>query len=83
MVVYVVQKGDTLSKIGLRYNVTVNAIKKANSDLIKNVNDIQVGWRLKIPIEESKNYYTIGKALEACLNDIEKLDSFKALKALL
>ncbi|ADI02383.1 Peptidoglycan-binding lysin domain protein [Syntrophothermus lipocalidus DSM 12680] len=45
-VVYIVQKGDTLSEIAVRYKTTVKAIKDANklsSDLIK------VGQKLVIP----------------------------------
>lgn len=45
-VVYIVQKGDTLSEIALRYKTTVKAIKEANklnSDLIR------IGQKLVIP----------------------------------
>ena len=83
MVTHVVQKGETLGKIAQRYNVTINAIKDANNETIKDVNKIGIGWKLKIPVDASKNYYTIGKALETCLNDIKNLDSYKVLKGLL
>jgi len=46
-VVYVVQRGDTLSGIAQRYKTTVAAIVKANG--IKNANLIYVGQRLAIP----------------------------------
>lgn len=36
-----------------------------------------------VVLNNSKNYEAIGRATEKCLNDIEKLDSFKQLKALL
>ena len=59
--VYVVQRGDTLSELAVRFNTTVRAIKEANnlsSDLIR------VGQKLVIPglspqplkaVEESRN----------------------------
>jgi len=46
-VVYVVQRGDTLSGIAQRYKTIVAAIVKANG--IKNANLIYVGQRLAIP----------------------------------
>ena len=46
-VVYVVQRGDTLSGIAQRYKTTVAAIAKANA--IKNANLIYIGQRLTIP----------------------------------
>lgn len=45
---YAVQKGDTLSGIAKKYGTTVSAIQKLNSSLIKNVNLIQVGWRIRV-----------------------------------
>jgi LysM repeat protein len=44
---YVVQKGDTLSKIAARFNVTVEAIVVANN--LKNPNAIFIGQTLVIP----------------------------------
>lgn len=45
-IVYVVQKGDTLSKIASKYGTTYQAIAKLNG--IKNPNLIKVGQKLKI-----------------------------------
>jgi LysM repeat protein len=45
--VYVVQAGDSLSKIAVKYGVTVSAIMKANN--ISNANLIRVGQKLTIP----------------------------------
>lgn len=45
--VYVVKKGDTLSKIATKYNTTVDAICKLNN--IENPNLIFVGQKLLIP----------------------------------
>lgn len=47
---YTVKKGDCLSTIAAKFKTTVYDIKKANPDKIKNVNVIQVGWVLKIPV---------------------------------
>lgn len=47
-VYYTVKKGDTLSAIAKKYGTTVSAIQKLNSSLIKNVNLIQVGWKLRV-----------------------------------
>lgn len=44
---YVVQKGDNLSRIATRFNVTVDAIVRANH--LKDPNAIQVGQTLIIP----------------------------------
>lgn len=83
MITHVVQSGDTLNRIATRYNVTVRDIQNANKKLITNVNIVKVGWALKIPIETATNYYELGKQLEKCLNDIEKLDSFKILRGMM
>jgi LysM repeat protein len=45
--VYIVQRGDTLSRIAARYGTTVNAIVKANN--LSNPNYIYAGQRLIIP----------------------------------
>lgn len=85
MAIHKVQKGDTLSAIAQKYGTTVTAIQKANSSLIKNVNVIRVGWSLTIPtpVTSSKNYEKIGKQVEKVLQDINNLDSFKSLLAML
>lgn len=46
---YTVQKGNTLSAIAKKHGCTVADIIAANSDLIRNPNQIHVGWQLKIP----------------------------------
>lgn len=45
---YTVQRGDTLSGIAKKYGTSVSAIQKLNSSLIKSVNLIQVGWRIRV-----------------------------------
>ena len=46
---YTVQSGDSLSKIGKKYDVSWQDIFEANKDIIKNPDLIQPGWKLKIP----------------------------------
>lgn len=48
-IIYVVKKGDNLTKIAKKYNTTWKAIYKKNKELIgDNPNLILVGWKLKI-----------------------------------
>ena len=47
-VYYTIQRGDTLSGIARRYGTSVSAIQKLNASLIKNVNQIQVGWKIRV-----------------------------------
>lgn len=48
--VYIVKKGDTLSKIALQFGVSVEELVKANS--IENANLIYIGQKLEIPEEQ-------------------------------
>lgn len=55
--IHVVQKGETLSKISLRYFGTPNrwkAIFEANRDRISNINSLKVGSKIVIPEEQVK-----------------------------
>ena len=47
-VYYTVQSGDTLSAIAGRYGTSVEAIQRLNPDRIRNVNVIEVGWRIRV-----------------------------------
>lgn len=47
-VYYTVRSGDTLSAIARRYGTTVSAIQKLNVSLIRNVNQIRVGWKIRV-----------------------------------
>lgn len=47
-VYYTVRSGDTLSAIARKYGTTVATIQKLNSSLIRNVNLIQVGWKIRV-----------------------------------
>jgi LysM repeat protein len=46
---YVVKSGDSLSKIGQQFGVSWKEIYEANTDVVKNPDMIQPGWKLKIP----------------------------------
>ena len=48
-VTYTVQAGDTLWAIARKYGCSIAEIMAANSDRIKNPNQIRAGWQLKIP----------------------------------
>nr|DAT74192.1 MAG TPA: hypothetical protein [Caudoviricetes sp.] len=47
-VYYTVKSGDTLSGIAKNYGTTVSAIQKLNPTLIKNVNLILTGWKIRV-----------------------------------
>ncbi|MCC6093489.1 MAG: LysM peptidoglycan-binding domain-containing protein [Lachnospiraceae bacterium] len=47
-VYYTVRSGDTLSAIAQKYGTSVSAIQKLNPTLIRNVNLIQVGWKIRV-----------------------------------
>lgn len=84
---YTIKAGDTLSKIANKYGCTVAEIKAKNS-IIKDVNKIQAGWTIEIPTKQTvitytKDYASIGKQLEICLKEIEKLDSVKKLMGMM
>lgn len=42
------KSGDTLSAIARKYGTTVAAIQKLNPTLIKNVNLIITGWKIRV-----------------------------------
>lgn len=48
IIIYMVQKGDTLSGIAKKYNTTVATLQKLNANLIKDINKIGVGWKLRV-----------------------------------
>lgn len=80
---YIVKKGDTLSGIAKKYNTSPDVIKKYNS-LIKDVNKISAGWVLNIPVSEgsekvSEGCETLKTLINNCMDDIEKLESYKKL----
>lgn len=83
---YTVKRGDNLTKIAAQFGVSIIAIQAANPDLIKNIHSIKTGWVLNIPVEVEELKPAkpdLKTALNKCLADIEKLDSFKELSELL
>ena len=66
--VYTVKNRDTLSDIAKRHGVTIGAIQQSNPK-IKNINRIQVGWKLEIP------------AHKVFIKKAKVAKKFKALKA--
>ena len=79
MATYKIKSGDTLSGIAKKYNTTVARLQSANSTLIKDPNNIKAGWVIQIPDEPKVDYTALGKQVEKCLDDIEKLSSVKVL----
>lgn len=84
MKVYTVKAGDTLSKIANQFGTTVEAIRSANKETIKNVNNIHVGWRLSIPVSErsERDYEAIGKQFCKCMDSMDNIDGFDDLMKL-
>jgi len=69
---YVVQKGDTLGKIGQKFGVQWKEIATLNQ--IKNVNLIRVGQKLKIPGKTQTNATTVQTDIvSAAGTDVENL----------
>ena len=78
--IYTVKKGDTLSAIAKKYNVTVEALVASNS--IKNKDVIFIGQVLKIPENKAPDANTI-KIINDCVSDIQNLPSFKRFMELI
>lgn len=47
-VYYTVKSGDTLSGIANKYGTSVSAIQNLNPTIIKNVNLILTGWKIRV-----------------------------------
>lgn len=83
---YTVKRGDTLSEIAEKYQVTVEALVASNG--IRNPDIIKAGQKLIIPEakkdepEKSKDSQIL-EALNNCLAAIEDLEEFKTLSGLL
>lgn len=77
---HTVKKGDTLWSISRLYNISVDEIVKLNG--LKNPDLIRVGQVLKIREKKTENTALV-KAIDDCLNAIEKLPEFKALEVLI
>lgn len=75
--VYVVRKGDTLTKIAEKYNTTVTALAELNR--INNPDVIRVGQVLTLPEKKAEKPAEpdIKEMFQQCVSDIEKLPSFQ------
>lgn len=74
---HTVKRGDTLSEIAEKYNVTVAALAAANG--ITNPDRIDVGQILTIPGSDGK----LKQAFNDCLSAIVEMQEYKALSGLL
>jgi len=77
--VYVVRKGDTLSKIAKKNKVSVDQLKKWNSALRKNPDKLKVGQQVVVWVEApvSGKQASVGAANKGSLVGGEKLESGK------
>lgn len=87
--IYIVKRGDTLSQIALRFNVTVQEIAKQNN--IKNVNLIYPGQRLIIngetchydcghilhTVRKGESLWTISRRYNTTISNIVRLNRIK------
>lgn len=79
MLIHVVQRGDNLITLAEKYGVSVRDIQKANSDRIKDVNIIRIGWELIIPTPSDESFQQLfQQAVEkvAELPEVKKLMRF-------
>ena len=76
MKTYTVKKGDTLSAIAKKYGVSVSTLQTWNK--IQDPNRIYAGQVLNVS-KPTKDYVSLGQAFTACLEDIEKLESYQKL----
>lgn len=89
MQTYKIKKGDTLSAIATAFGTSVEALRMANSELIKDVNMLEVGWVIIIPntskpANNSDSYYNmLGRMFHRAMKDIKEVPSVKELLALL
>ena len=58
---YTVQKGDSLGKISGLYGSTPEKFKESNPELIKDINNISVGAKLRVPRDSSRVTYEFQK----------------------
>ena len=49
VIVYQIERGDSLKKIARWYNTTVDAIMAVNIGIITNANDISAGYYIYVP----------------------------------
>ena len=82
---YTVKSGDSLYKIANQYNVTVDAIKRANN---LTTNTLQIGEVLRIPLGTSRettytvksgdSLYSIAKKYNTTVNRLKELNNLSS-----
>ena len=82
---YTVKSGDSLYKIAGQYNVTVDAIKRANN---LTTNTLQIGQVLRIPLGTSRettytvksgdSLYSIAKKYNTTVNRLKELNNLSS-----
>lgn len=87
---YTIQRGDTLTRIASRFNISVEAIARENN--IKDVDYIRTGDVLNIPvgvsndsaaIEKEETEIKLADAIKKCMIALENLPEYKQLEKLL
>lgn len=73
MVTYTVKRGDTLTKIALKYNTTVEEIVSLNN--IQNPNLIYPGQVLKIPSSNNANYNSVTETTNEIFYTVRRGDN--------
>lgn len=79
---YIVQKGDSLYQIALKYNITTSELKKINN---LSTNLLSIGQKLKVPklkesytlytVQKGDSLYQIAKKYNTTVNDIKNLNN--------
>jgi len=79
---YIVQKGDSLYQIGLKYNITTGELKKINN-LSSNL--LNIGQKLKVPrmkesyttyiVQKGDSLYQIAKKYNTTVNELKTLNN--------
>ena len=79
---YTVQKGDSLYQIAIKYNTTINELKKVNN-LTSNL--LSIGQQIKVPsfeeqytlytVQKGDSLYQIAKKYNTTVNDIKNLNN--------
>lgn len=75
--IYVVKRGDNLSKIAKKYGLDANLLKEVNN--IRNVKGLQVGQKLKIPASGTKQTYASLQGAEMITHTIQRGETLSVI----